>query len=85
MRIALAAFSAVSVASIAVAQNPLSVSKPEADNSVEAELKSFALADGYEANLFADEKFMKFAARLRPLLVRQEIQLLQSAPWGPRP
>ncbi len=55
MRIALAAFSAVSVASIAVAQNPLSVSKPEADNSVEAELKSFALADGYEANLFADE------------------------------
>ena len=32
-----------------------SVSKPEADNSVAAELKSFALADGYQANLFADE------------------------------
>jgi putative heme-binding domain-containing protein len=39
----------------ALAQNPLSVSKPEADNSVNAELKSFTLADGYEANLFADE------------------------------
>ena len=33
----------------------MSVSKPEADNSVAAELKSFTLADGYEANLFADE------------------------------
>ena len=32
-----------------------SVSKPEQDNSVAAELKSFVLADGYEANLFADE------------------------------
>lgn len=32
-----------------------SVSKPEADNSVAAELKSFTLADGYKANLFADE------------------------------
>jgi putative heme-binding domain-containing protein len=42
--------------SITVAQNPLSVSKPEADNSVAAELKSFTLADGYEVNLFADEK-----------------------------
>jgi len=37
------------------AQNPLSVSKPEADNSVAAELKSFRLAEGYEAQLFADE------------------------------
>ncbi|MDE0846131.1 MAG: hypothetical protein ACI85J_000273 [Candidatus Poriferisodalaceae bacterium] len=37
------------------------------------------------ANLFADETFMAFAAQLRPLLIRQEIQLLQSAPWGPRP
>ena len=55
MRIALAAFSVVSVASIAVAQNPLPVSTPEADNSVATELKSFALADGYQANLFADE------------------------------
>lgn len=39
----------------AVAQNPLSVSKPETDNTVAAELKSFTLADGYQANLFADE------------------------------
>ena len=43
------------VTSNAVAQNPLSVSKPEADNSVAAELKSFTLAEGFEANLFADE------------------------------
>lgn len=55
VRIGLAAFCTVSVASIAFAQNPLSVSRPEADNSVAAELKSFALAEGYEANLFADE------------------------------
>jgi putative heme-binding domain-containing protein len=46
---------AVVVTSNAVAQNPLSVSRPEADNSVAAELKSFTLADGYEASLFADE------------------------------
>ncbi|MFP6656965.1 MAG: PVC-type heme-binding CxxCH protein, partial [Pirellulales bacterium] len=46
---------AVVVTSNAVAQNPLSVSKPEADNSVAAEMKSFTLADGYEVNLFADE------------------------------
>ncbi|MCP4857296.1 MAG: c-type cytochrome [Fuerstiella sp.] len=32
-----------------------SVSSPEADNSVETELKSFTLLDGYEASLFADE------------------------------
>ena len=32
-----------------------SVSKSESDNSVAAELKSFTLADGYEAHLFADE------------------------------
>ncbi|MGY8771297.1 MAG: PVC-type heme-binding CxxCH protein [Pirellulales bacterium] len=37
------------------AQNDLSVSTPEADNSVAAELKSFTLADGYEVSLFADE------------------------------
>ena len=39
----------------AVAQNPLSVSKPAADSSVAAELKSFTLTEGYQANLFADE------------------------------
>ncbi len=46
---------ALVVTSNAVAQNPLSVSRKEADNSVAAELKSFTLADGYEASLFADE------------------------------
>ena len=46
---------AVVVTSSAVAQNPLSVSKPEADNSVAAELESFALIEGYQANLYADE------------------------------
>ena len=54
-RLGLAAFCAIFFASIAVGQNPLSVSKPEQDNSVAAELKSFTLADGYEAQLFADE------------------------------
>ena len=38
-----------------LAKNPLSVSKPEADNSVAAQLASFQLAEGYEINLFADE------------------------------
>ena len=46
---------AVSVTSVAFAQNSLSVSSPETDNSVAAEMKSFTLADGYEAQLFADE------------------------------
>ena len=36
-------------------------------------------------NLFADEAFMAFAAQLRPLVKQQEIQLMQAAPWGPRP
>jgi hypothetical protein len=37
------------------------------------------------SRLFADEPFMAFAAQLRPLLARQEIQLMQPAPWGPNP
>ena len=36
-------------------------------------------------NLFNDEDFMAFAVQLRPLLQRQEVQLMRSAPWGPRP
>ena len=36
-------------------------------------------------NLFADGEFMACAVQLRPLLHKQEIQLMQSAPWGPRP
>tara|TARA_B110000037_G_scaffold219999_1_gene286558 strand:+ start:339 stop:3317 length:2979 start_codon:yes stop_codon:yes gene_type:complete len=39
----------------AFGQNPLSVAPPEKDNSVAAELNSFELAPGYQANLFADE------------------------------
>ncbi|MGZ0186381.1 MAG: DUF7133 domain-containing protein, partial [Acidimicrobiales bacterium] len=42
-------------ASPVTAQNPLTVSGSEADDSVEAELKSFTLAPGYEISLFADE------------------------------
>lgn len=36
-------------------------------------------------NLFNDNDFMSFAVQLRPLLQKQEIQLMQAAPWGPRP
>jgi putative heme-binding domain-containing protein len=50
-----AALLGASVASPVTAQNPLSVSGPEADDSVEAELRSFTLAPGYEISLFADE------------------------------
>jgi len=38
-----------------LAQNRLSVSKPEADNSVKAELASFAVDKRLQVNLFADE------------------------------
>ena len=37
------------------AQNPLSVSKPEKDNSVKAELASFTVDKRLQVNLFADE------------------------------
>lgn len=37
------------------------------------------------ARLFADEDFMAFAGQLRPNIIRQEIQLMQPAPWGPNP
>jgi hypothetical protein len=33
--------------------------------------------------VYADQEFMAFAARLRPLLHSQENKLLLSAPWGP--
>ena len=36
-------------------QNSLSVSTPEADNSVKAELASFAVDKELQVNLFADE------------------------------
>ncbi len=35
--------------------------------------------------LFEDETFMQFAGQLRPMILRQEIQLLNPAPWGPKP
>lgn len=35
--------------------------------------------------LFADEDFMAFAVKIRPLMDTQDVQLLLSAPWGPRP
>ncbi len=36
-------------------------------------------------SLFADEEFMKFAVQVRPLIEAQNVQLLVSAPWGPKP
>ncbi len=35
--------------------------------------------------LLSDEPFKAFGAKLRPSLEAQEVQLLRSAPWGPRP
>ena len=35
--------------------------------------------------LFADEPFMKFAKKLRPLVNTQNVQLMLAAPWGPHP
>lgn len=35
--------------------------------------------------LFVDEAFMAFAVQLRPLLRKQDVQLLLAAPWGPHP
>jgi hypothetical protein len=33
--------------------------------------------------VFADEPFMAFARKLRPLIRTQENELLLAAPWGP--
>lgn len=35
--------------------------------------------------LYADPQFPQFGKQVRPLLHAQEVQLLVSAPWGPRP
>jgi hypothetical protein len=35
--------------------------------------------------LFADDAFMEFARRIRPLILTQENKLLLAAPWGPHP
>ncbi len=35
--------------------------------------------------LFKDDDFMAFAKKIRPLILTQENQLMQEAPWGPHP
>jgi len=35
--------------------------------------------------LYANEAFMAFVVKIRPLIHTQEVQLLFPAPWGPRP
>lgn len=35
--------------------------------------------------LFQNDDFMAFAAQFRPLVMKQENQLLLQAPWGPHP
>ncbi len=37
------------------------------------------------AAIFADEDFMAFARKLRPLIQSQENKLLMASPWGPHP
>ena len=37
------------------------------------------------AKVYADEAFMAFARKLRPLLLAQNNKLLMAAPWGPHP
>jgi hypothetical protein len=38
------------------------------------------------AALYANKDFVEgFASKFRPLLITQEVKLLQAAPWGPHP
>ena len=37
------------------------------------------------AGVFADEAFMSFARKLRPLLLSQNNKLMLASPWGPHP
>jgi len=37
------------------------------------------------ARLFADESFMAFAKKIRPLIHAQNVKLMLAAPWGPHP
>ena len=37
------------------------------------------------SGLLADEAFMAFAKKLRPLINTQNVQLMLAAPWGPHP
>ena len=35
--------------------------------------------------VFADDDFMAFAGKLRPMLLSQENKIMFDAPWGPKP
>ena len=35
--------------------------------------------------VYANKEFVAFVTQLRPLIQTQEVQLLVSAPWGPKP
>ena len=35
--------------------------------------------------IYKDEDFLKFAAKFRPLILKQENKLLVASPWGPHP
>lgn len=37
------------------------------------------------ATVFADEAFMAFAVKLRPLILTQQNHVMFDAPWGPHP
>ena len=37
------------------------------------------------SRLFADEKFMEFAGQIRQNIAKQDVQLLNPAPWGNHP
>ena len=37
------------------------------------------------STLFSDGPFMVFAAKIRPLLMTQEVKVMLEAPWGPHP
>jgi len=37
------------------------------------------------AGVFSDDGFMKFAVQIRTHIEKQDVQLLNSAPWGPQP
>jgi len=37
------------------------------------------------SRLYGDKDFMAFAAKVRPILLSQEVQLMTPASWGPQP
>jgi hypothetical protein len=40
----------------------------------------------HSAAVYANKDFVEgFASKFRPLLIAQEVKLLQAAPWGPHP